>query len=85
MHPVTSSQFMTDAAAGVAVTSPFWLPPLHVVSDAAALVLPIVGVTWILLQIVLRVYDIRHKRRHIVHHRHPAPHQPTPTDSPTNE
>lgn len=40
----------TDLVAAAGVTSPFWLPPLATVSEVAALVLPIIGVVWLLIQ-----------------------------------
>jgi hypothetical protein len=41
-----------------AITSPWWLPILHQVSDAAALVLPIIGLLWLLVQITLKLYQV---------------------------
>lgn len=45
-----------------AITSPWWLPIMHQVSDAAALVLPILGLFWLIVQIVLKLWQI-HKSR----------------------
>lgn len=45
-----------------AVTSPWWLPALHTVSDVAALVLPILGVLWICVQIVVKIYQVKHRK-----------------------
>lgn len=39
--------------AGVAMTSWWWLPALHAVSDVAALLLPIAGFAWFVVQITL--------------------------------
>lgn len=47
---------VTNTAALGAVGSPWWLPSLQTVSDSAALVLPILGVTWLLVQIGAKLY-----------------------------
>ena len=39
------------AVAPAAVASPLWLPMLQTVSQGAALVLPILGVIWIVIQV----------------------------------
>lgn len=49
------------AAAG-AVTSPWWLPVLHTLSDTAALVAPILGVVWLSLQITHFLVKRFHKK-----------------------
>lgn len=41
----------TSAVAGAAVTSPWWLPVLQHWSELSALLLPIAGLTWLLVQI----------------------------------
>jgi len=46
-------------AAVAAVTSPWWLPVLHSISEVAALVLPILGVLWLCVQIVVKLYHVR--------------------------
>ena len=56
MNPITER--VTDGAAVGAVSSPFWLHFLTPVSEFAALVLPIVGALWIVLQII---YHLRTK------------------------
>jgi hypothetical protein len=53
----------TNGAAVGAASSPFWLPSLHTVSSAAAEVLPIIGVAWLLLQIGLKLYDRYGRKR----------------------
>lgn len=40
----------TTIVAVSAVSSPWWLQALHAVSDGAALVLPILGVIWLVIQ-----------------------------------
>lgn len=42
----------TTAIATGAVASPAWLPPLADVSQGAAMLLPILGCAWILIQFV---------------------------------
>lgn len=59
---MTGHEFVTDTGAGAALTSPFWLPALHDVSDVAALLLPILGAAWLVLQIALKVYSVRKER-----------------------
>lgn len=51
----------TNAAAGAAVSSPWWLPGLQEMSETAALFLPIFGVVWLAVQIASKV--IEHKSR----------------------
>jgi len=53
---MTTEHATTTLAAGAA-TSPWWLPTFHTVSAVAAEVLPVLGVTWLLLQIGLKLYD----------------------------
>lgn len=42
----------TDVVAGAAVASPIWLPWLQQTSEVAALLVPIFGVIWLVIQIV---------------------------------
>jgi len=44
----------TGVAAG-SLASPFWLPWLQTVSDVAALLLPIFGLIWLVVQILTRL------------------------------
>jgi hypothetical protein len=44
----------TGVAAG-SLASPLWLPWLKTVSDGAALLLPIFGLIWLVVQIVTRL------------------------------
>lgn len=50
----------TTAIASAAVASPIWLPSLKVVSDVAALLLPILGAVWLVVQIA--GYIIRYRK-----------------------
>ena len=50
----------TTAIAAVAVSSPFWLPGLKTVSEVAALLLPILGAVWLVVQIA--GYIIRYRK-----------------------
>lgn len=56
---------ITNKAAGAAIFSPFWLPSLQTVSETAALLLPIFGVTWFAVQIVTKIVETRRRRRAI--------------------
>ena len=51
MTPNSMSTTLTNASAGAAVTSPWWLPALNDVSTVAAEMLPILGVVWLVVQI----------------------------------
>lgn len=57
---MTNGEIVTDTGAIVAIVSPWWLPALHQVSDVAALLLPIAGVIWLVVQIVVKIQQ--HKR-----------------------
>lgn len=50
LHNVTDRA--TDAVAAGMVASPFWLPGLQDVSEIAALVVPILGAIWLIVQII---------------------------------
>lgn len=56
---MTSGEIVTDTGAVAAIASPLWLPALHTVSEVAALVLPIIGVLWLCLQIVIKIYQVK--------------------------
>lgn len=56
---MTSGEIVTDTGAVAAIASPWWLPALHSVSDVAALVLPILGVLWLCLQIVVKLHQVK--------------------------
>lgn len=47
----------TTAVAASAVTSPIWLPWLQTASEVAAIVAPILGLIWLIVQITTKVYD----------------------------
>lgn len=57
---MTHGEIVTDTGAIAAIASPWWLPALHQVSDVAALLLPIAGVIWLVVQIVVKIQQ--HKR-----------------------
>lgn len=44
----------TNTIAAGAIVSPAWLPSLSTVSDYAANLLPVLGCTWLLVQIVMK-------------------------------
>lgn len=53
---MTNGEVVTDTGALAAVVSPLWLPALHTASEVAALVLPILGATWLAVQIAIKIY-----------------------------
>ncbi|SFZ81645.1 hypothetical protein SAMN02983003_0612 [Devosia enhydra] len=52
---------LTNATAGAAVASPIWLPTLQTVSEIASIVLPILGVLWLVIQIVAKLIEVRRR------------------------
>lgn len=59
---MTHGEIVTDTGAVAAIASPWWLPALHQVSDVAALLLPIAGVTWLVVQIVVKIMQARRQK-----------------------
>lgn len=55
-HP---GEIVTNTGAVAAIASPWWLPALHQVSDVAALILPILGVIWLVVQISVKLYQAK--------------------------
>lgn len=53
---------VNNTVAGAAVVSPFWLPLLEHSSSLAALLLPIAGLLWFVLQISYFVWSKRVRR-----------------------
>lgn len=51
----------TSAVALSAVSSPVWLPWLHVASDGAALIAPLLGTVWLIVQIIAKVREMTRK------------------------
>ena len=58
---MTNGEIVTDTGAVAAIASPWWLPALHNVSEVAALVLPIIGVTWLVVQIAVKIHTTYYK------------------------
>lgn len=56
---MTHGEIVTDTGAVAAIVSPWWLPALHQISDVAALLLPIAGVIWLVVQIVVKIQQAR--------------------------
>ena len=54
--PQSKFEMVTDAASVVAIGSPWWLPFLKGTSEIAAMLLPIMGVTWLAVQIGFKIY-----------------------------
>jgi hypothetical protein len=50
---------ITTASAIGAVATPWWLPTLNQVSQVCATIAPILGVAWLVIQIVLKIHDLR--------------------------
>lgn len=42
----------TDVVAGAAVVSPLWFPWLDTTSQIAGMLVPILGATWLIIQII---------------------------------
>ena len=59
---MTDGEFVTNTGAVAAIASPWWLPTLHTISDVAALALPIMGVIWLSVQIVVKIYQVKHRK-----------------------
>ena len=51
----------TNAIAAGAAASPWWLPKLADISQTAALLLPIAGLLWLVIQIVTKITERRSK------------------------
>lgn len=51
-----TGELITDAGAVAAMTTPLWLPWLQSTSALAALILPILGATWLAVQIGVKIY-----------------------------
>ena len=63
-NALTGNTIVDQTTAGVAasaVTSPFWLPWLHSASEIAAMVTPILGGLWLLVQIGAKVRETMRK------------------------
>lgn len=58
-----ASDAVTGGFAIAAVISPAWLPMLTEVSTYAALLMPIFGVTWLLVQIYAKLKEIKAKEK----------------------
>lgn len=56
---MTSGEVVTDTGAVAAIASPIWLPALHQLSEVAALLLPIAGVLWLVVQIAVKLYHVK--------------------------
>lgn len=56
---MTSGEVVTDTGAVAAIVSPIWLPALHQLSEVAALLLPIAGVIWLVVQIAVKLYHVK--------------------------
>lgn len=51
-----TSDAITNAGAVGAITSPAWLPQLYQLSHLAGLLLPILGVLWLVVQIGVKLF-----------------------------
>lgn len=59
---MTNGDVVTDTGAIAAIASPIWLPALHQFSEVAALLLPIAGVIWLVVQIGVKIYQVRNRK-----------------------
>lgn len=48
---------VTNTIAAGAVISPWWMPSISDVSQGAALLLPILGCAWLIVQIITKLTD----------------------------
>lgn len=53
---------ITSAAAGAAITSPAWLHMLSDWSNVAGTLLPILGVVWLIVQIGIKIWEVRRSK-----------------------
>lgn len=60
---MTQGEAITDTAAVAAIGSPWWLPALHSWSEIAAQLLPIAGVTWLVVQIGVKLHTTYWKKK----------------------
>lgn len=61
---LTGNTLVDNTTAGVAasaVASPVWLPWLNTTSEMAAMIAPILGALWLIIQIVAKVREMTHK------------------------
>jgi len=59
----TTSERLQAVAAASAITLPWWLPDLHSISAEAALIAPILGCIWFVVQIALRIIEFERKMK----------------------
>jgi hypothetical protein len=57
--PQTKFEKITDGVAVMGTVSPFWLPWLKQWSDMAYIVMPLAGLTWLIVQIVAKILVTR--------------------------
>lgn len=53
--PQSRMETITDVAAVSAIASPWWLPYLKFASEEAALLVPVAGFIWLVVQIVAKI------------------------------
>lgn len=49
----------TTIVAAASIAAPLWLPSIKQISDHAALWMPILGATWLVVQIVSKLIELR--------------------------
>lgn len=59
----TATEKITAAIASAAMLMPVWNPSLKDTSEFAALIAPIIGVAWLLLQIGVKLWELTHRRK----------------------
>lgn len=60
-HPVDA---VTNSVAVASLAIPLWLPSLQDTSQFAALIIPILGAGWLILQIILKLHAFFKGRNH---------------------
>ena len=60
---ITPAETTTATIAASAVVSPGWLPWLQSTSEVAAMVAPILGALWLVIQIYAKVRELRRTRK----------------------
>lgn len=54
---------VTNAVATGAITSPFWIPHLHSLSEIAAIITPLLGGVWLAVQIWAKVHEVKNRNK----------------------
>lgn len=55
----TASDRVNAAVAASAILTPLWREKIHLLSEDAALFMPILGATWLFIQIIAKLIELR--------------------------